>query len=186
MLGIFLYKLFKKHTSFLWHVFFPFSSKHQHMDNRETLIENLNELIMINNDRIAGYEKAAELTKTNDIDLNTIFTKMESDSRGYITDLESKIIALGGEPAASSTISGKIYRVWMDLKNVFTDADKESILESCHFGEDAAQNAYDKVLHSDAEMNSEIRNLILDQKEQLKLSHDVIKKYRDLHHAFHK
>lgn len=156
------------------------------MDNTERLIENLNELIMINYDRIAGYEKAAELTKTNDIDLTTIFNQMENDSRGYVEELETKIVALGGEPVVISTISGKIYRVWMDLKNVFTDSDKESILESCEFGEDAAQKAYDQVLHSDTDMNSEIRTLILDQKEELNVSHDIIKKYRDLHHAFHK
>jgi uncharacterized protein (TIGR02284 family) len=186
LLGIMFYKFFEILRHFFVACFFPDLLKIKHMDNREILIENLNELIMINNDRIAGYQKAADLTKTNDIDLYTIFHKMENDSRGYVNKLTSKIIDLGGEPAASTTISGKIYRAWMDLKNVFTDTDKESILESCEFGEDAAQKAYDQVLHSDAEMNPEIRNLILDQKEELKSAHDIIKKYRDLHHAFHK
>lgn len=157
-----------------------------YMDNTEKLVETLNDLIMINNDRIAGYEKAAELTKTNDLDLYTIFKKMENDSIGYSHELKTTIEKLGGEAAATTTISGKIYRVWMDIKNVFTTSDKESILESCEFGEDAAQNAYNQALHSDTEMNNETRNLILNQKEELKNSHDIIKKYKELHHAFHK
>lgn len=153
------------------------------MTNNEQLIETLNDLVMINNDRITGYEKAADQTKDIDVDLQAIFKKMEGESRDYVNELNKKIQQLGGQPASDTTVSGKIYRVWMDVKNVFTGADRESILESCEFGEDAAQKAYNDALHTDAELDADTRQLIMDQKDSLKNSHDIIKKYRDLHQA---
>ncbi|MBC7509159.1 MAG: aldehyde dehydrogenase, partial [Ferruginibacter sp.] len=54
---------------------------------------------------------------------------------------------------------------------------------SCEFGEDAAQKAYTTALASDAEISAEVRTLITDQQATLKIAHNLIKKYRDLHHA---
>jgi uncharacterized protein (TIGR02284 family) len=106
---------------------------------------------------------------------------MADESRKYKRELEEKILSLGEETATDTTVSGKIYRVWMDVKNVFTGSDRESILASCEFGEDAAQKAYNEALETDAEMDAETRQLIMEQKNSLKSSHDIIKKYRDLH-----
>jgi uncharacterized protein (TIGR02284 family) len=74
----------------------------------------------------------------------------------------------------------------MDLKATFTGNSRQAILENCEFGEDAAQKAYDSALKSDAEMSSDIRQLISNQKSSLRTSHDVIKKYRDLHASVNK
>lgn len=153
------------------------------MNNNETLAETLNDLVKINNDRITGYEKAAEQTDHIDVDLQAIFHKMANESRTYVGELNEKIVSLGEDAAADTTVSGKIYRVWMDVKNLFTGSDRQSILSSCEFGEDAAQKAYNDALHTEAEMNAETRQLIMDQKDSLKTSHDLIKKYRDMHAA---
>jgi uncharacterized protein (TIGR02284 family) len=151
------------------------------MTNTEKLVEALNDLIKINNDRIEGYEKAAN--ETDDADLNAVFLKMSDQSDTFIQELGEKIDALGGKEATDTTVSGKIYRVWMDIKNTFTGGSRKSVLEVCEFGEDAAQKAYNEALNTDAEMNADIRQLITEQKEDLKKSHDIIKEYRDLQKA---
>ena len=151
------------------------------MDNNEQLTETLNDLVRINNDRITGYEKASDETKDSDVDLQVTFNKMADESRTYVKELNEKLMSLGGEPSSDTTTAGKIYRVWMDVKNTFTGADRESILDSCEFGEDAAQKAYNEALETDAEMDADTRQLIMKQKNSLKSSHDIIKKYRDLH-----
>ena len=152
----------------------------------EKLVEVLNDLIRINNDRITGYEKAAEEARDVDVDLRATFTKMAEESRQYAAELTQQVVSLNGEPATGTTNSGKIYRVWMDVKATFSGTSRQAILENCEFGEDAAQKAYDSALKSDAEMNADIRQLITTQKSSLKTSHDVIKKYRDLHAAVNK
>lgn len=141
----------------------------------------LNDLIRINNDRIAGYEKAAEEARDIDVDLRAVFTRMAEESRQYAAELTQEVVKQGGEPATGTTNSGKIYRVWMDLKATFSGSTRQAVLENCEFGEDAAQKAYDSALKSDAEISADVRQLITNQKSSLKTSHDVIKKYRDVH-----
>ncbi len=149
----------------------------------DKLVEVLNDLIEINNDRVNGYEKAAEETKDKDVDLQGIFNKMADDSREYAAELTREVNRLGGTAETGTTGSGKLYRVWMDVKAIFTGKDRQAILENCEFGEDAAQKAYKDALASDAEMSAETRQLITDQQASLKTAHNLIKKYRDAHKA---
>ena len=153
------------------------------MEANEKLIEVLNGLIEINHDRVNGYEKAIEETKDLDVDMRAIFRSMADDSGKYSAELSNLVSGLGGTPADGTTNSGKIYRVWMDIKTTFTGHDRQSVLELCEFGEDAAQKAYREAIASDAEMDADTRQLIADQQAKLKTSHDIIKKYRDLHKA---
>lgn len=153
------------------------------MATNENLVSVLNDLIRINNDRIEGYHRANTEARDIDVDLRAVFTRMADESRQYSAELIQEVVKLGGEPATGTTASGKIYRAWMDVKATFTGHDRESVLASCEFGEDAAQKAYDAALESDAEMTADIRQLIANQKASLKTSHDVIKKYRDMHDA---
>jgi uncharacterized protein (TIGR02284 family) len=153
------------------------------MATNDNLVSVLNDLIRINNDRIEGYQRANNEARDIDVDLRAVFTRMADESRQYAAELIQEVVKLGGEPATGTTASGKIYRAWMDVKATFTGHDRESVLASCEFGEDAAQNAYRSALESDAEMTADIRQLIANQKASLKTSHDVIKKYRDMHDA---
>ena len=153
------------------------------MTTNDNLVGVVNDLIRINNDRIEGYQRAAKEARDIDVDLRAIFTRMADESRQYAAELTQEVVKLGGEPATGTTNSGKIYRVWMDVKATFTGHDRESVLASCEFGEDAAQKAYSSALESDAEMTADVRQLIANQKASLKTSHDVIKKYRDMHDA---
>ncbi|WP_149240484.1 ferritin-like domain-containing protein [Dyadobacter sp. 32] len=156
------------------------------METNENAVEVLNDLIRINNDRIDGYEKAIAEVSDIDLDLKGIFQNMANESRENVTQLSSEVAALGGEVATGTTGSGKIYRVWMDIKATFTGHDRESILESCEYGEDAAQEAYDDALASDAELPADLRQIITSQKSSLHDSHDLIKKYRDAHQVVNK
>ena len=145
----------------------------------EKTSEVLNDLIRINNDRIEGYNRAEKECDDDDSDLQSVFRQMSAESRSYVTDLSKYVSASGENPTDSTTTSGKIYRVWMDVKATFTGKDRKAILASCEFGEDAAQKAYDSALSSDADFNTEVRQLIMDQKTSLKKSHDRIKSMRD-------
>lgn len=156
------------------------------MATNDNVTEVLNDLIRINNDRIVGYEKAADEARDIDVDLRAIFNRMSEESRQYAAELTQEVVKLGGEPATGTTNSGKIYRAWMDLKTTFSGNTRQAVLENCEFGEDAAQKSYDSAIKTDAELPADLRQLILNQKASLKTSHDVIKKYRDLHAAVNK
>ncbi|WP_420152715.1 ferritin-like domain-containing protein [Siphonobacter sp.] len=147
----------------------------------DKLVDVLNDLVRINNDRIAGYEKAVNEAELEDVDLKALFNRFADESRTYRDELSREIVSLGGTPTDETTTSGKFYRVWMDIKAAFSGKDRKAILENCEFGEDAAQEAYQTALESDATMTTDVRQLISTQKSKLKDSHDAVKKYRDLH-----
>ncbi|MEO5601243.1 MAG: PA2169 family four-helix-bundle protein [Cyclobacteriaceae bacterium] len=153
------------------------------MEANKDLIQVLNDLIRINHDRTEGYHKAVEELKPTDIDLKTMFTNMANTSVDNANALSAEVRNLGGSPAVDSTQSGKLYRVWMDIKSGITANDRKSVLALCEFGEDAALKAYKLSMESDAEIPADLRKLILDQRSSLQSSHDVVKRYRDMHEA---
>lgn len=144
------------------------------METTEKTTEILNDLVQINNDRIEGYERALKELKDGDADLKELFSGMIRES----TEYKSQLVSAGANPDNDTTNSGKIYRVWMDVKAVFTGHDRKTVLENCEFGEDAAQKAYDTALSSD-NLPSDVRSLLSQQKQALKASHDRIKLLRD-------
>jgi len=150
------------------------------MERNERTVEVLNDLIRINNDRVEGYEKAITETNETDVDLRNIFNRMVQESRNYARELTDQVQRLGGDPASGTTASGKIYRVWMDIKSGFSRSERKSVLEECEFGEDAAQKAYEKALAPDNDLTPDVRTLVQKEKTSLKSSHDTIKSYRDM------
>ena len=90
----------------------------------EKTAEVLNDLVTINNDRIAGYEKAEKELDDKDADLKTLFRQMGAESRSYVTDLSKYVAAFGDKPSGKTMLSGKIYRAWMDVKATFSGKDR--------------------------------------------------------------
>jgi uncharacterized protein (TIGR02284 family) len=145
----------------------------------DEIVDVLNDLIRINRDRIAGYEKAVEKLEEGDAVLRTLFYQLSDESQKIKEELASEVRSLGGEPAEDSTMSGKIYRAWMEVKDTFTAEDAKSALEACEYGEDAAQKAYAEAIEDSREFPANIQSLIREQKELLRLSHDLIRNKRD-------
>jgi uncharacterized protein (TIGR02284 family) len=146
----------------------------------EKVIDVVNDLIRINQDRINGYEKAAsEIKETLEAEIKSIYYQHAEESRGYKDTLTEAVARLGGKPATDSTVSGKIYRAWMDVKATFSGDDLVASLQSCEFGEDAALKAYREALDEKAAMPAGILSLIESQYQSLKASHNRIKRYRD-------
>ncbi|PZF74612.1 PA2169 family four-helix-bundle protein [Taibaiella soli] len=144
--------------------------------------EVLNDLLLINNDRIQGYQKAKDqLTDPKDSDLAMTFDEMAAQSRKNVTELQPYVHT---DAAANNetTNAGKLYRTWMGVKATFAGDDRKSMLEACEYGEDKAQDAYRNALAEDG-LSSEARELVTKQKQELKSSHDRIRNMRDQQRA---
>ena len=151
------------------------------MEKAKEIIEVLNDLVMINNDRIKGYEEAAKELKDDDQDLRSLFDHLIVESQQIKSDLIQEIQVLHGDVENKTTEMGKIYRGWAGLKAIFTGDSRHAILSNCEFGEDAAQKDYKEALQSDSglKLSADIREMITRQKEKLRASHDRIKLLRD-------
>jgi uncharacterized protein (TIGR02284 family) len=150
------------------------------MENTAKTIEILNDLILINNDRIEGYERALkEIEKTEgDADLIPMFLRFIDDSRRYKVELGTEIAAFGKSMETGTSAGGKLHRAWIAVKETFTGHDRHSILEECEFGEDAIKRSYEDALNNEV-LAAYIREMLLSQLEELTEAHDEIKELRD-------
>jgi len=148
--------------------------------NNEKTIDVLNTLIEINNDRIEGYETA--LDETEESDLQILFSGFIETSEKCKSELIEEVFRLGGTPTEGTKTSGKIYRLWMDLKSALTGKDRKLILNSCEYGEDVAVKTYEKAMQDDdddEELGIEQRSMIAAQFKLIKNDHDKVKFLRD-------
>ena len=151
------------------------------MQNTNDLTNALNDLIQINRDRIEGYRTAQDDIQEIDIDLHALFGQKIGQSEDFISELANMVVKYGATPETDSTMMGKMYRSWMDFKATLTREDRESILNSCSFGERAALEEYDDVLKSSTEIPSDIRQTIMNQRDKIKASQETIEKYSQVH-----
>ncbi len=148
------------------------------MEKSKEIIQVLNDLVQINNDRIVGYEQAVKEIKDGDEDLKSLFDVMIVESQQIKSELVNEIQVLRGDVESGTTERGKIYRVWAGIKAVFTGDSRQTILSNCEFGEDAAQKAYDSALKND-KLPAFLREMLIKQQRILKSSHDEIRELRD-------
>jgi uncharacterized protein (TIGR02284 family) len=137
---------------------------------------SINALIEINNDRYEGYKTSAQ--ETNDADLKTLFTGFSEQSRGFANDLK-KYVSADEVKTGETTNSGKLFRVWMDIKATLTGKDRKAILSSCEFGEDAAKKTYDEILRKCEDLSVGAIATIQGQRTEIQKGHDTIKSMRD-------
>lgn len=136
----------------------------------------INSLIEINNDRWQGYKTATD--ETDETDLKAVFMNLGQQSMGYAQELKNFVT---GEHMKSdeTTNSGKLFRVWMDIKAALTGKNRKAILSSCEFGEDAAKKVYDEVLQHPNDLPAGALELIKTQRAEIQKGHDTIKAMRD-------
>lgn len=148
------------------------------MDNNHA-VDTLNKLVEINNDRIEGYETASK--ETNEPELKTLFSHLAQTSHSCNQELMSEIHLLGGTPTEGTKISGKFFRVWMDVKAALAGNDRKAILSSCEYGEDHAVETYENVLEEDLEhLSFEQQRIVRAQYLLIKSDHDKVKSMRDV------
>jgi len=146
--------------------------------NTEKAIDVLNSLIQINNDRIEGYETASK--EADETDLKTLFSHFTETSLKCKAELVAEVKRLGGKPTEGTTTTGKLYRVWMDIKSAITGSDRKAIITSCEYGEDVAVQTYNDALSHSEDLSPEQLMMIKEQHSAIKANHDKIKNLRDL------
>lgn len=144
----------------------------------EKTVDALKDLIVINNDRYEGYQKAME--QVEDADLKDLFSKFSVQSKANNAELRSIVPASEDTPDRDETrISGKFYRVWMDFKNALASNNRKEVLSSCEYGEDVAKKAYENALEDRAELSNDAVANIQRQYDELVLAHNQVKALRD-------
>src|SRR5689334_4611803 len=103
------------------------------MDNAKS-VEALNTLIEINLARAKAYKAAS--AKTEDYELQALFTRLQDNSEQCTAKLAFELRLLGGTPTETTTVSGRFYSAWMDIRAAIIGKNQRAILQQCEYGED--------------------------------------------------
>ncbi len=120
------------------------------MITNKEIVDDLNDLVKINNDRIQGYEKAIQDTK--DAQLDDLFRHYVIQSQNFRSQLADHIVRIDGlavSDATSTDVSSKVHRAWIDIKSALTGKDRDTVLSSVEFGENAAVESYQDAIAKD-------------------------------------
>lgn len=148
------------------------------MISNDELVDSLNELVRINNDRILGYKKAKEDTK--DASLDDLFTHMILQSQKFRSELADHIVRVDGSgvtDATSSDFSSKVHRAWIDLKAAVSGDDRSAVLSSCEFGDRNAIEAYEEAIDDD-DLPAYVKDTLLSQLDGLRQAYAKIEALR--------
>ncbi|MEO6287618.1 MAG: PA2169 family four-helix-bundle protein [Dyadobacter sp.] len=144
-------------------------------ENANGVIEDL---IEINNDRVAGFEKAIEDINDENLDLKVIFEEYADQSRKNVQEL-SALAGSAPHLETEKSVSGTLHRAWIDVKALFGGSDRASILSEAERGEDAIKKAYKDAL-SDEQLPYQGIEIVRSQAQGINSAHDRIKALRDV------
>ncbi|MFD1165938.1 PA2169 family four-helix-bundle protein [Sphingobacterium daejeonense] len=151
------------------------------MENTNKQIDLVNDAIEINNDRIKGYEKAIEIAKDANLnELVVLFNGYIDQSRQFLAELKPLVNQTSEEPEEGTKFSGKIFRIWMDIKSAISPSISNALLESCEKGEDEFKETYKNILSDSLNEYPSLVDLLQDQLSQQLEAHQKIKQLRDL------
>ncbi|GAA4450139.1 PA2169 family four-helix-bundle protein [Nibrella saemangeumensis] len=145
------------------------------MTKNEDVVDALNELVEILNDRIRGYQTAMDDSK--DAQLDETFRQMILQTQQLRSQLAEHIVRLDGSAVSDTThtdFSSKIHRAWINIKAAVTGKDREAILSSCEFGDNAAVEAYEDALEEE-KLPGYVKDTLRTQLNELRQSRDQIK-----------
>lgn len=148
------------------------------MSVTEKSISVLNDLTEINNDRVAGFEKAIADINEENIDLKAVFQQYSAQSRKFSQELTAIIAGYGEEVETGTSVAGTLHRAWIDVKSLFGGSDRAGILSEAERGEDSIKAAYKLALES-GELTGEALDTVNKQAQDIKTAHDAIKTLRD-------
>ena len=126
---------------------------------QENVVEQLNYLIAIAEDGKKGYETAAK--DTEGAHFKTLFMGFSEQRVAYIRQLQVQVNSLNGDAETSGGPVGAMHRLWMDIKSTFS-SDYVGMLNTCITGENAAIEAYTKVL-ANTTLTDKTRQLLTEQ-----------------------
>jgi uncharacterized protein (TIGR02284 family) len=149
------------------------------METTQEKVEVLNDLIQINNDRVAGFEKVTADIDDANADLKELFRGFAEQSRKNIQQLAALVATSSTTDIETGTsASGKMHRVWIDVKSIFGGSGRESILAEAERGEDAIKKAYQDAL-TEGELFGEAYDIVQSQASGINAAHNQVKALRD-------
>ncbi len=104
-------------------------------------ISIVQDLITANADSAAGFQFAAEEVQPNE--LASLFRRLAQERRRFMEELRAWVRVSGAEPDSGRSISGCLYRWWLDLRHAIQEPNRRTTLLEAERAEDLYVEAYE-------------------------------------------
>ena len=150
-------------------------------DKKIILVEALNDLACIHNDRIAGYQAALNQLSVGDSDIHDEFANLILDGNCFRQQLLQQVSELIGSAKEYPVIPifGSIYLAWIDLRTAVSGHNLKSLISSCKYNEELTINLYRAVLQLNIPGAGETLQLLETHERGLKKESEKIRKYHN-------
>ncbi|MBI4472377.1 MAG: PA2169 family four-helix-bundle protein [Acidobacteria bacterium] len=140
------------------------------MNNNE-VISILNGLIETCKDGQEGFRTAAENIRNSEF--RRLFNIFSQQRAQFVTELQSEVHRLGGDPERSGSVAGSLHRGWMNVKSMVSRTDEAGIIAECQRGEETAVDAYQEALKADLPLD--VQYVVKRQYMDIKDAYDRIR-----------
>ena len=144
----------------------------------EQVGSKLNDLLEKTYDAEKGFKKAAE--NVDNPSLKNYFRRKAEERYNFGHELKTEIKSFNQDVDKGGSATGTIHRAWMDVKNLFSADNEESMLEEAIRGEKAAVNEYEEVL-SETALPLSTKSILQSQKNIINEGLSRINKLEDIH-----
>ena len=144
---------------------------------QDDVVSTLKDLIEICKDGEEGFKACVEDASGRHPDLKTMLVARQHDCAAAGAELRDILRMQGEKPASGGTVSGALYRGWLNIRTAITGKDDLTVLNECERGEDAAVDAYKKALTKN--LPADIRMIVERQYHGVLRNHDLIRNLRD-------
>lgn len=142
--------------------------------SNEKIVSTVNELIVTCRDAEEGFRTAAQAVQSSA--LKSLFSACARQRTLLLSELQSEVRRLGGDPDESGTIVGALHRGWLTLKQALTGQDEQAVVQEAERGDEVALQSYEMALKEN--LPHTVRAILERQYFQLKQARERISAIR--------
>jgi uncharacterized protein (TIGR02284 family) len=142
-------------------------TEHNHSDE----ISTLNTLIATTIDSVTGYENSAQEIENSRF--QEIFRQRASERQKVVSELQSEVRRLGGQPEEGGSFLGKAHQRFEDLKSAITGGDDKAIINEVERGEDYLKEKFETALEAGT-LSGASRSVVESCYQSVRSGHDQI------------
>jgi uncharacterized protein (TIGR02284 family) len=149
------------------------------LDSDKKPVDVLNHLIVINNDRLVGYDQASN--ETDIAVLKALFARLKETSMECRNELCKEVYKLGGRPVDEIGAPGDFGKAWTEINAALSTNNHQAILDSCYVEEFMAIKSYEyAVRYFQNCMTTQHKHICNKHKELIGKDFDKVKNLRHI------
>lgn len=145
-------------------------------EQKEQVVNRLNQLLTRNYDAEAGYRDAAE--NVENPKLRAFFENAAQQRYDFGHKIKEEIRNLGEKPNKGTSMTADIHRKWIDLRSNVAKRTEVAVLDECIRGEETAIKDYQEALSS-PNITGEYASMLQNQLTEIKDKVEYINKFKE-------